>query len=335
MTNVRRQTHLSRSITNLALGASALVVLSNVAARVAGKTSSRQLQAVSTRPIPAYDAAMAKIAQIQAHEATLNLYPGCQTTVLTHGQKVEQAIILMHGMTSCPLQFAKFAPLLYERGYNVLIPRMPRSGLANLNTHELEFLTAEELRDCSETAIDIAHGLGEHVTYAGLSVGGTMAAWVAQYRADVDRAVLIAPAFTLDRRLGITISRIIMYLFSLLPNIMLRHHHGSPQGYYGFASRGLAEMMHLGFTVYNAALKAKPAVKSILVVTNAADPAMNNNITRMLVDRWQKKGLRYCEHYQFDARYHLIHDIIEPENPEQYIALTYPVLLALIMQHQP
>lgn len=326
------------SVTKFALGAFACLAGSNIAATIAGNSSLRQLQAPSAHPITDYDAAMAKIAEIQAHEQTMKLYDGCQTTLLTHGHRVEQAIVLMHGMTNCPLQFLKFGKLLYEHGYNVLIPRMPRNGLANLDTDALKYITATELRDCSATAVDIAHGLGEHVTYGGLSVGGTMAAWVAQYRADVDRAILIAPAFTINRHFDVTISRITMYLFYLLPNFMtrrLRHHHGSPHGYYGFATRGLAEMMRMGFTVYNAALKNKPAVKSVLVVTNAADPAMNNNITRKLVDRWQKNGLDYCEHYQFDASYHLIHDIIEPENPQQHIALTYPILLDLITRNHP
>ncbi|NJP05385.1 MAG: alpha/beta hydrolase [Chloroflexaceae bacterium] len=43
-------------------------------------------------------------------------------------------------------------------------------------------------------SVDIARGLGRHVTIAGISVGGTIAGWAAQFRADVDCAVLIAPA---------------------------------------------------------------------------------------------------------------------------------------------
>ena len=65
---------------------------------------------------------------------------------------------------------------------------MPKNGHADLNTEELRCLTAGELRACSNSMVDIAHGLGEHVTYAGLSAGGTMAAWVAQNCAHVDKA---------------------------------------------------------------------------------------------------------------------------------------------------
>lgn len=164
-----------------------------------------------------------------------------------------------------------------------------------------------------------------------------MAAWVAQYRADVDRAILIAPAFTIDRHLSVNGSKLVMYLFYLLPNIMtqhFRHMHGSPFGYRGFATRSLAVMMRMGFSAYDAALKLKPAVQSVLVVTNASDHSMNNGIIRSLVQRWQKRGLRYCEMYEFDASHHLPHDIIGTQNPRQQVAFVYPILLALITQKQ-
>lgn len=214
---------------------------------------------------------------------------------------------------------------------------MPYNGYTDLETTDLKYLKMKDLRDCSAIMVDITHGLGEHVTYAGLSVGGTMAAWVAQYRADVDRAILIAPGFTVDRRLGVNISKLVMYLLYVLPNVMtqrFRHGHGSPFGYRGFATRSLAVMMRLGFSVYEAALKVKPAVQSVLIVTNAADPSVNNAIIRSLVQRWQKRGLRYCEMYEFDASHHLPHDIIGTQNPHQHVAFVYPILLALITRKQ-
>jgi len=331
------QRHLTRSITTLALGATTLVVASTITAKVAGHTFLHELKALPSHQVTDYDTAMTKIAHIQEFEKTLPLQDICHTTVLTHGRKVEQAIILMHGMTSCPRQFIELGTLLFEQGYNVLIPRMPYNGYTNLDTTDLKYLTMKDLRDCSAVMIDIAHGLGEHITYAGLSVGGTMAAWVAQYRADVERAILIAPAFTVDRHLGVNVSKLIMYLLYLLPNLMtqnFRRGHGSSFGYRGFATRSLGMMMRLGFSVYEVARKTKPAVQSVLVVANAADPSMNNAIIRSLVQRWQKNGLKYCEMYEFDASHHLPHDIIGTKNPQQQVAFVYPILLDLITRKQ-
>lgn len=323
----------AESVTKLALGAAALVAAGTITAKVVRNIPFQRLEIPPTHQVLEYDAAMEKIAHIQAFEKTLKLYKGCNTTVLTHGHKVEQVIIFAHGLTSCPLQFVEFGTLLFEQGYNVLIPRLPYSGYADSETTDLQYLTVKDLRDSSATMVDIAHGLGEHVTYAGISAGGTMAAWVTQYRPDVDRTILIAPAFTIDRRLSAIASRLIMYLLYLLPNIMtqsFRRTHGSKFGYSGFATRSLATMMRLGFFVYDAALKTKPAVQSILTITNAADPSMNNTIIRDLINRWRKNGLKYCEQYEFEASHHLPHDIIGVQQPQQHVAFVYPILLALI-----
>ncbi len=331
-----KETWLKR-IPKLALGATTLAVTSTLTARVAGHAFLQEVKALPSHEVTDYDSAMTKIARTQEFEQTLPLQDICHTTVLTHGTKVKQAIILMHGMTSCPRQFIEFGTLLFEQGYNVLIPRMPYNGYTDLDNDKLKLLTINELRDCSEVMIDIAHGLGERITYAGLSVGGTMAAWVTQYRADVDRTVLFAPAFTIDRHLGVNISKLIMYLLYLLPNLMtqnFRQGHGSSFGYRGFATRSLGVMMRLGFSVYEAARKTKPAVQSVLVVANAADPSMNNAIIRSLVQRWQKNGLKYCEVYEFDASHSLPHDIIGTKNPQQQVAFVYPILLDLITRKQ-
>jgi len=332
-----RTTRNAESVTKLALGAAALVVAGTLTAKVARSMLSSKLEAPPMHQVTEHDTAMEKIVHIQAFEKTLKLYEDCNTTVLTHGHKVEQVIILVHGLTSCPLQFVEFGTLLFEQGYNVLIPRLPYNGYADSETTDLQYLTVKELRDSSALMVDIAHGLGEHVTYAGISAGGTMAAWVTQYRPDVDRAILIAPAFTIDRRLGATVSRLVMYLLYLLPNIMtqsFRRTHGSRFGYPGFASRSLATMMRLGFFVYDAALKTKPAVQSVLTITNAADPSMNNAIIRNLINRWRKNGLKYCEQYEFEASHNLPHDIIGVQQPKQHVAFVYPILLALITRRQ-
>ncbi len=325
------------NIPNLALGATALAVASTLTARVAGQRFLQEVKALPSHEVADYATAMTKIARTQEFEQTLPLQDICHTTVLTHGNKVKQAIILMHGMTSCPRQFIELGTLLFEQGYNVLIPRMPYNGYTDRDTTDLKHLTMKDLRDSCETTIDIAHGLGERVTYAGLSVGGTMAAWVTQYRADVDRTILLAPAFTIDRHLGVTISKLVMYLLYLLPNLMtqnFRHGHGSPFGYRGFATRSLGVMMRFGFSVYEAARKTKPAVQSVLVVANAADPSMNNAIIRSIVQRWQKNGLKYCEVYEFDASHRLPHDIIGTKNPHEQTAFVYPILLDLITRKQ-
>jgi alpha-beta hydrolase superfamily lysophospholipase len=104
-------------------------------------------------------------------EKDLSLNPDCYSTLLTHGHKVARSIILMHGMSNCPKQYSVLAPLFFDRGYNVLIPRLPYSGYTNIDTDALKHLTINELCECCETMVEIALGLGEHVTFLGISVG--------------------------------------------------------------------------------------------------------------------------------------------------------------------
>lgn len=313
-----------------------LLALAGLAMKVSSRSSKKGLAALPIDPATDHEMALERYVQVQAQEegdeALLN--PVCHSKLLTHGRKVDRAIILMHGMTNCPQQYVELAPLFYERGYNVLIPRMPCNGLADPNTDALKHVTATELRDCSATMIDIAHGLGDQVTFLGISVGGVMAAWVAQYRADVSKAVLIAPSFTVSPLLGVFLSRPVMHLFLIMPNLMTQwfkpFEGGLGHNYRGFATRGLGQMMRLGLSVYDTAKTTKASAQSVLVITNAADPAVNNNITRQLVARWQAGGLHNLDTYEFDAKYKLIHDIIDPGQRYQQTALVYPVLLDLV-----
>jgi len=172
-------------VVKVALGAGAALAAAWAAIRVVNHASPGELDAYTRDPVRDYDSAIARFAQVQAREeADQALNPVCHSKLLTHGRKVERAIVLMHGMTNCPQQFVDFAPLFYERGYNVLIPRMSHNGLANRDTDALKYVTAEELRDCSNNMVDIARGLGEHVTYAGISMGGVTATWVAHAAPD-------------------------------------------------------------------------------------------------------------------------------------------------------
>jgi len=240
----------------------------------------------------------------------------------------------MHGMTNCPQQFVKLAPILYEQGYNVLIPRMPHNGLADLDTDDLRYLKAAELRNCSNATVDIARGLGDHITFLGLSVGGLMAAWVAQYRDDVNKAVIIAPSFTISPRLGVGLSKVIMRLFLILPNIMTQRlkpfKDGPDHNYLGFATRGLGEMMLFGFSIYKTSKHTSAAAQSVLVITNAADAAVNNKIPLKIAKNWQTNGLKHLDKYEFDANYKLLHDIIDPGQKLQNVAVSYPILLDLL-----
>lgn len=280
-----------------------------------------------------YDAAIARYAEIQATEDdTIN--PVCRSKIMTHGAKTEHVIVLVHGITNCPEQFAEFAPLFFEQGYNILIPRMPRNGLADRMTDELKYLKAEELRDSSNSLVDIACGLGDHITFLGLSVGGVMTAWTAQHRSEINKAVIIAPSLGFTNLGADRVTSVAMRLFRMLPNIGTQHFSpfsdGPKHSYMGFSSRSIGEVMRLGKSILKSAKQEKPKAQSILMVTNAADTAVNSKINRELLNFWRAGGYNQLEEYEFSADKKLIHDIIDPQQVQQQTALVYPILFDLI-----
>ncbi|MCL4300071.1 MAG: alpha/beta fold hydrolase [Anaerolineae bacterium] len=286
------------------------------------------------RPAQNYEEAIKRVEALQNLD-TPAVNPVCRTLLLTHQQKVERVIVLLHGYTNCPQQFRHLGTKFFELGYNVLIPRAPHNGLADRLTQDQAKLTAEELVALTDEAVDIAQGLGEHVTVAGLSMGGVMAGWAAQYRRDIDQAVLISPTFGLYI-VPTPLTALVTNLVLLLPNFYRWWHPAlgvdgpPPQGYPRLASRGLAQILRLALATQAAAQAAKPATPAILVVTNASDTAVNNKLTADIGRSWQNNGLENLRTYKFEAVLQFDHDVIDPAIPDQHIELIYPILVELI-----
>ncbi len=289
----------------------------------------------SLEPVDEYTTALDRLASIQGLEGP-GINPVCRTRLLTHGEQTQKAIVLVHGLSNCPAQYTRLGPLFYERGYNVLIPRMPHHGLTDRLTDELGLLTEHELREFSDHMVDIAGGLGRQVTVAGLSAGGVVAAWCAQSRREVAKAVLISPALGLFR-LGPAVNRLLMKVFNHLPNLSVRppHHRqlkgdGPSHQYLRHSSRGIGAVLRLSAAVFRAAGSTNPAAGQILVITNANDFVVDNNVTRRLVKLWQARIPENIKTHEFPARLKLAHDLIDPENPDQQTDLVYPEFLDLI-----
>jgi carboxylesterase len=294
---------------------------------------------VSSRPARSYDEAVARLAALQARDEGLALYPGCESQVMTHEQKTERVMVLLHGYRNCPAQLQQLGLIFYEQGYNVIIPRMPHHGLADALNHDQARLTSDELAAHVTEAVDIAQGLGEQVTMVGMSTGGIMAGWVAQNRTDIAQAVLIAPFFS-PYTIPAQLVTPAINLFTLLPNFFLWQDDklkadvpNPPQAYPRNSTWAVSQILRLSFAVRNQAGQAAPAAPRILVVTNANDDTVDNQVTAGVLADWRKHGFSSLQTYEFAADLHLDHDMLDPAHPKQKIALVYPVLIDLIAGH--
>jgi len=283
-------------------------------------------------PAQSYDEAVQRIQKLDADRMS-PMNPDCTVQFLTHGKKVEHVIVLVHGYTSCPAQFRELGQRFYDLGYNVLIAPLPHHGLADRMTDELEQLTAEELTQYADETVDIAQGLGDHVTMMGFSMGGVTTAWAAQNRSDIDRAVIISPAFGF-KQIPTTLTAPVMNVYLLLPNSYvwwdetLQEQVGPTHAYPRYSMRALAQSLRLSFAVRSKAKSATFSADKIVVVTNASDESVNNPLTSQIVSDWQGNGVQ-VETYEFPLSFGVGHDLIDPDQPDQKIDVVYPELIDL------
>jgi carboxylesterase len=113
--------------------------------------------------------------------------------VIEHGACTDEAVVLLHGFTTCPKQWDVIAAAMAAQGRSVVVPRLPGHGYRDRLTRALSDTQPADLVEAAHGAVDIAAGLGRRVTVVGLSGGGTLAAWLAGHRDDVAEAVLFAP----------------------------------------------------------------------------------------------------------------------------------------------
>jgi alpha-beta hydrolase superfamily lysophospholipase len=241
--------------------------------------------------------------------------------------------LLLHGLTASPRQFETFGQILYERGSNVYIPRLPRHGLADRLTTTLAHLTADELLQFALAAAQATAPLGGEVTVIGFSVGGLLSAAIGQY-VEVARSVSIAPFLGvawLPPRLTARVARLALRA----PNQfwwwdpVLRERQQPEHGYPRYATHAVAHAAVLGGRLMRDAARAQPVARQMCLVLNARETTVSNRAARHLASLWaahspertvvrRLKGLPPS------------HDIIEPMRSPRIVRAVYPALIDLV-----
>jgi len=298
----------------------------------------RLSQDVFSNPATSYGEALTRIDAIIDSEADHpDLNPECGTILMTHGEKVDNLVVFLHGFTSCPIQFVELGEAYFNQGYNVYIPRQPKHGLMDVKGTELKGLTAEELAAFATESIDIARGLGEEITVVGLSSGGAIATWAAQERDDINLAVALAPFLGVNY-IPKPLTRPITNLVLSIPDIFLWWDGSkkmdneliAPYSYRGYYLHALFENLRLGFITEAQSRKSKPAAGAILVVTNANDPAVNNQVVASFEQLWLAHGEAFLTTYQFEKELALPHDFITSTHLKGQPELVYSKLIEII-----
>jgi pimeloyl-ACP methyl ester carboxylesterase len=252
---------------------------------------------------------------------------GGATIFLNHGHRTPRAVVLFHGLTDSPRQFADLADSLFADGDNVLVPRLPRHSIEHKDVRELKGLTPGELCRFADETIDVAAGLGDSVLVIGLSIGGTLATWTAEHRPEVKRAIVIAPAFEVTH-VPSMLEKPLVNLGAHLPNFSRRQAVDSthPDRDPGFATHGLAAVLRLGMAVRSDAARDVPEGE-VLFVVNDHDRTVKNAPVLDLAREWRQRAVPVSV-YELPDSLGLPHNVIDPLNGTATTVVA-PLLLSL------
>ena len=271
-------------------------------------------------------AAESKLRYIRAGEGGVR--PSCRSRLIRPARPTKRVVVLLHGFGGCPAQMAALGRRLADDGAAVVLARAPAHGRAGKGAGTLANLDAEDLADYADDAIDVAAGLGEDVTVVGVSLGGTLAAWAAQEREGVDRAVVVAPALELPG-VPTMVANGFTNLFARLPNVLLPADGARVPNAYAprVETRATAELYRLGRQVLDRAREAPPVAREVAVVVNEGDDASSGAVEE-LVRAWRAHG-RAVTVVRLPHRLALPADVVDPEQPAARVDVVHPILRAL------
>ncbi|MEO7038961.1 MAG: alpha/beta hydrolase [Candidatus Elarobacter sp.] len=240
-------------------------------------------------------------------------------------------VVLLHGLTNSPPQYDRLAPQLHARGHAVIVPRLPYHGYRDRMTDALANLRAGDLEAVSLEATAIGALCGDRVVVAGISVGATVAGWIAA-RTAIDAALAIAPFSGLRAMPGAS-NDLLGTALRRLPNAFgwwdPRVKEGQPpsHGYPRFATRALGESLRVS-TLQTRVEHGGPHARRAILVLNANDPVINNAHAERRFAPLRDLGVAY-ERVVLNGL-PKIHDVVEPAIPQARTELVYPKLIELI-----
>jgi alpha-beta hydrolase superfamily lysophospholipase len=253
--------------------------------------------------------------------------------LLRHATPARRVYVLFHGLTASPRQFETFGRLLFDRGADVFIPRLPHHGYGDRLTSALRNLTADELRAFAEESYARACTFGGSVRAVGFSVGGLLAAWLGQRR-PLERATAISPFLGVSwiphgltaraARFALRVPNRFVWWDPILRERLMPEH-----GYPRFPTHAVAVSAQLGQELLRDAAERAPAAHDVQIVLNTSEAAVNNSAATALARSWARSTRQRIVLHRVKGL-PASHDIIEPMRHSAIVRHVYPALLDLV-----
>ncbi|MBD2327298.1 alpha/beta fold hydrolase [Alkalinema sp. FACHB-956] len=210
----------------------------------------------------------------------------CRSRFLIQPKDTGKVCLFFHGFTAAPFQFASLGQILYQAGYNIMIPLLPghgRAGNWDKNNPPPLPLESQVYKDFAIDCLKSAKTLGDEVVVGGLSGGGTLATWLSVEKAtDITRSLLFAPY------LGN--SRFVLDLLATYSKDYVEWKDKAEMdrvGYSGFPIPATKAILRIGQEAVNRA-QSEPTPPMFILATDL-DAAVNNNDHLTLFDAVRKR----------------------------------------------
>lgn len=267
------------------------------------------------------------ITRTRAREAALGLRDStCYSRFFLHPAPTSKVILFFHGFTAVPEQFVPIAQVLFQDGYNVLIPLLPGHGQAgDWDRSTPPPLPENELiyQEFGLNWLEQAQSLGDAVIVGGLSGGSTLAAWLAlESPQTIDRALLFAPYLSNSKKLlDWFVDRLNVYFeWQSGPDV-------TTFGYKGFAVPALRVFLEMGKEVLKRA-ETSPAAP-LLIVSSENDQAVGIQEHQDLF----QAALRFqprCWYYCFDRELDVPHNMMTQAEGNPYADRVIALAIAYV-----
>ena len=283
---------------------------------------------------PSYEAAIKDMASFDTKEADL-LRDECKSIVYSTGKKESRSIVIFHGYTNCPKQFAELGERLFKKGYNVIIPRTPGHGHSDRMTDALANVTFEDFSEYIHRSVAIGNTIGDDVTILGLSAGGTFALWAALFEPNADRFIAMAPV-AYPRGFDPILRNLVIRYAALMPNEFKWWNDeqkntldGPNYAYPRYSSRSMGIVLHMASEVESALHSGTHASKVVGFVINEHDPALLPDKLLEISNLFETSGAKMVR-LLFKEKEKLPHDLIDEHNIKEHKEYVYSALLKFI-----
>jgi esterase/lipase len=265
--------------------------------------------------------------------------PECANITLLHPQKQPKSIVIYHGFTNCPKQFAKLGQQIFDQGYNVFIPRIPFHGFSDVINDEFKNLNSKGLVQFMHDTYEITKGLGDQVETMGISGGADLAAWSGLVYNSY-QAIAIAPLFAPTDYPNWQVPIMRNYL-TIKPNeykwwddILKDKPLGGPtHAYPRYSSKAANAFLEIALDLQSR-IKNQSQSKKIFtkfkLLTLEGDKAINNQVATEYFDQLDEITATTSIRQQISANQNLNHDIIDPMQPQAKTEYVYPIILEML-----